>query len=232
MINISHCSIMENSFTALKSVLCLFIHSTLPLGNHWSFSVSTVLLFLECSKVGIICFVAFLDWFLPLSKRHVKFIHVFSLLDSIQFSSVAQSCPTLCNTMNCSTPGLPVHHQLQEFLKLMSIKSVMSSNHLVICHPLLLLPPTPPSIRGFSNQSTLRIGGQSIGLSALASVLPMNTQDWSPLEWTGWISLQSKRLSRVFSNTTVKSINSSALSFLHSPTLTSIHDNWKNHSFE
>ena len=89
MIHISHCSIMENSFTALKSVLCLFIHSTLPFGNRWSFSVSTVLLLLECSKVGIICFVAFLDWFLPLSKRHVKFIHVFSLLDSVQFSSVA-----------------------------------------------------------------------------------------------------------------------------------------------
>ena len=68
-------------------------------------------------------------------------------------------------------------------------------------------------------------GGQSIGASA--SVLPMNIQDWSPLGWTGWISLQSRGLSRVFSNTTVKSINSLALSFLHSPTLTSIHDYWK-----
>ena len=75
-------------------------------------------------------------------------------------------------------------------------------------------------------------GGQSIGVSALASVLPMNSQDWSPLEWTGWISLQSKGLSRVFSNTQFKSINSSALSLLHSPTLTSIHGYWKNHSFD
>ena len=66
-------------------------------------------------------------------------------------------------------------------------------------------------------------GGQSIGVSVLASVLPKNTQNWSPLEWTGWISLQSKGLSRVFSNTQFKSINSSVLSFLHSPTLTSIH---------
>ena len=71
-------------------------------------------------------------------------------------------------------------------------------------------------------------GGQSTGASALASFLPKNTQDWSPLEWTGWISLQCKGLSRVFSNTTFKSINSSALSFLHSPTFTSIHDHWKN----
>ena len=74
---------------------------------------------------------------------------------------------------------------------------------------------------------------QSIGVSALASVLPMNTQDWSPLGWTGWISLQSKGLSWVFSNTTVfKSIYSSALSFLYSPTLKSIHEHWKNHSLD
>ena len=75
-------------------------------------------------------------------------------------------------------------------------------------------------------------GGQSIGVSASTSVLPMNTQDWSPLEWTDWISLQSKGLSRVFSDTTVQSINSSVLSLLHSPTLTSIHDHRKNHSLD
>ena len=64
--------------------------------------------------------------------------------------------------------------------KLMSIESVMPSSHLILCHPLLLLPPIPPSIRVFSNESTVSWGGQSIGVSALASVLPMNTQDWSP----------------------------------------------------
>ena len=74
-----------------------------------------------------------------------------------QFSSVAQSCPTLCDPMNRSTPGLPVHHQLPEFTQLMSIKSVMPSSHLILCRPLLLLPPTPPSIRVFSNESTLRM---------------------------------------------------------------------------
>ena len=86
--------------------------------------------------------------------------------------------------------------------KLKSIKSVMPSSHLILCHPLLLLPPILPSIRVFSNVSTLRIGGQSIGVSALASFLPKNTQDWPPLEWTG--SPCSPRDSQVFSNTTVQ----------------------------
>ena len=92
----------------------------------------------------------------------------------------------------------------RSLLKPMSIESVMSSDHLILCHPLLLLPPIPPSIRIFSNESTLAWGGQSIAVSASASVLPVNTQDWSPLGWTGWISLQTKGLSRVFSNTTVQ----------------------------
>ena len=76
--------------------------------------------------------------------------------------------------------------------------------HLILCCPLLLLPPIPPSIRVFSMSQLFAWGGQSIGVSASASVLPMNTQDLSPLGWTGWISLQSKRLSSVFSNTTVQ----------------------------
>ena len=74
---------------------------------------------------------------------------------SVHFSSVAQSCPTLCDPMNRSTPGLPVHHQLLESTKPMSIESVMPSSHLVLCRPLLLLPPIPPSIKVFSNESTL-----------------------------------------------------------------------------
>ena len=74
-----------------------------------------------------------------------------------QFSSVAQPCLTLCDPMNCSTPGLPVYHQLPEFIQLMSIESVMPSSHLILCHPLLLLPPIPPSIRVFSKESTLRV---------------------------------------------------------------------------
>ena len=87
-------------------------------------------------------------------------------------------------------------------LKLMSIESVMPSNHLIPCHPLLLPPSIFPSIRVFSNESVIARGGQSIGVSVL--VLPMNIQDWFPLGLIGWISLQSKRLSRVFSNTTIQ----------------------------
>ena len=74
-----------------------------------------------------------------------------------QFSSVTQSSPTICNPMNRSTPGLPVHHQLPEFTQLMSIASVMPSNHLILRRPLLLMPSVFPSIRVFSNESVLRI---------------------------------------------------------------------------
>ena len=76
---------------------------------------------------------------------------------SLQFSSVAQLCLTLCDPMDCSMPGFPVHHQLQSLLKLMSIKLVMPSNHLILCHPLLLPTSIFPSIRVFSNKSVLCI---------------------------------------------------------------------------
>ena len=75
----------------------------------------------------------------------------------VQFSSVAQSCPTLCDPTNRSTPGLPVHHKVPEFTQLMPIESVMPSSHLILCCHLLLLPPVPPSIRVFSNESTLHM---------------------------------------------------------------------------
>ena len=94
----------------------------------------------------------------------------------------------------------------QSLLKLMFIKSVIPSNHLILCHPLLLLPSIFPSIGwdSFQMSQFFTTGGQSIGVSASASVLPMNIQDWFPLGGTGWISLQSKGLSRVFSNTIVQ----------------------------
>ena len=87
-----------------------------------------------------------------------------------------------------------------------------------------------PESGSFPMRELFTSGGQNIGVSASASVLPKNIQDWSPLRWTGWISLQSKGLSRVFSNIQFKSNNSLTLSFLYSPTLTSIHDYWKNQS--
>ena len=108
------------------------------------------------------------------------------------------------------------------------------------CHPAISssvihfssCPQSLPASGSFPMSQLFIWGGQSTGVSASASVLPMNTQDWSPLVWTGWISLQSKGPSRVFSNPTVQSINFSALSFLHSLTLTSLYDRWKKHSLD
>ena len=91
----------------------------------------------------------------------------------------------------------------QGLLKLMSIESVMPSNHLILCCPLLLLPSVFHRIRVFSSESALRIRWSKYW-SFSFNISPMSTQDWSPLGWTGWISLQSKGLSRVFSNTTVQ----------------------------
>ena len=122
----------------------------------------------------------------------------------VQFSSLSQVSLTLCDPMDCSTPGFHVHHQLSELLKLMSIKSVMPSNHLILCHPLLLLPSVSPSIRVFSNESVPpnrwpKYWGFSFSNSPSNeySGLISCTIDWL-------ISLQSKGLSRVFSNITVQ----------------------------
>ena len=121
-----------------------------------------------------------------------------------QFSSVAQSCLTLCNPMDCSTPGFLVHHHSRSLLKLMSIESVMPFNHLILCCPFLLLPSLFPSIRLFSKESVLHTRWPKYWSFSFSIVLPMNIQDWFPLGLTDWISLQSKGLSRVFSNTTVQ----------------------------
>ena len=122
----------------------------------------------------------------------------------VQFRSVTQSCPTLCNPMNHSMPGLPVHHQLPEFTQTRPLSQW--------CHPAISstvipfssCPQSLPASESFPKCQFFAPGGQSIRVSASTPVLPMNTQDPSPLGWTGWISLQSKGLSRVFSNTTVQ----------------------------
>ena len=138
--------------------------------------------------------------------HHVNIIRDYSLksFSSVQFSSVTQLCLTLCDPMNCSTPGLPVHHQLPEFTQthVHWVGDAIQPSHPLLF--LLLLPPIFPSIRSFQMRQFFESGGQSIRVSASTWVLPMNTQDWSPLGWTGWISLQSKGLSRAFSNTTVQ----------------------------
>ena len=121
-----------------------------------------------------------------------------------QFSSVSQSCLTLCNPMNCSMQGLPVRHQLPEFTQthVHRVGDAIQPSHPVI--PFFSCPQSLPASGSFPMSQLFAWGGQSIEVSAPASVLPVNIQDWSPLEWTGWISLQSKGLSRVFSNTTVQ----------------------------
>ena len=98
--------------------------------------------------------------------------------------------------------------------------------------PFSSCPQSFPASGSFPMSQFLASGGQSIGASASTSVLPMNIQDWFPLGWTGWISLQSNGLSGVFSNTTVQKHHSSVLSFLYRPALTSKHDYWKNHSLD
>ena len=130
-------------------------------------------------------------------------VEVQFLGQSVQFSSVAQLCLTVCDPMDCSTPGLPVHHQLLELTQThvhwVGDRWTISSSVVPFSFYLQSF-----SASGSFPMSQLSSGGQSIGVSALASVPPMNTQEWSPLGWTGWISLQSKGLSRVFSNTTVQ----------------------------
>ena len=122
------------------------------------------------------------------------------LLSSVQFSCLV--------TSNSATPWTAAHQaslssESRTLLKLMSIELVMPFSHLILCYP-LLLPSIFPSIRVFSISQFFASGGQSIGASASASVLPMNIQDWFPLGLTGLISLLFKGLSRVFSSTTVQ----------------------------
>ena len=119
-------------------------------------------------------------------------------------------------------------------LNLMSIRSVMPSNHLILCHPFSSRLQSFPLSEFFPVSQFFASGDQHIRTLASALVLPLNTQDWFPLGWTGWISLQSKGLSRVFSNTTIQKHQFFGVqhSLCESPVLTSIHDHWKNHSFD
>ena len=131
-----------------------------------------------------------------------------------------------------ATPWTVARQASMSITNFQSLIKLVSINNLILCCPFLLLPSVFPSIRVFANESIFHIRFPNIGASASASVLPMNIQDWFPLGLTGLIALQSKGLSKVFSNTQFKSINSLVLSFLHGPTLTSIHDYWKNHSLD
>ena len=143
-------------------------------------------------------------------------------------SSVAQLGPILWTPWTAAHQASLSITNYWNLLKLMSVESVMPSNHLIFCRPLQSFPASG----SFPVSQFFASGVQNIGVSASASVLPMNFQDWFPLGWTGWISLQSKDSQESSPTSQFKSINSSALSFLYSPTLTSIHDYWKNHSLD
>ena len=123
---------------------------------------------------------------------------------------VSQSVQSLSCVRVFATPWTTAHQASLSITnsqgppKPMSIESVMPSNHLILCCPLLLLLPIPTTSESFPMSQLFASGGQSTGVSALASFLPKKSQGWSPSEWTGWISVQSKGLSRVFSNTTVQ----------------------------
>ena len=150
----------------------------------------------------------------------------------VQFRSATQLDPTLHNPMDCSTPGLPVHHQFLEFIQLRSIDSVMPSNHLIACLPPLLLPSIFPSIRVFSNKSVLRIRWPkywsfSFNISSFNEYSGLIS---FRMDWFDLLSVQGTLKSLLQHHSS--SINSSVLSFLYRPSLTSIHDYWKNHSLD
>ena len=168
-----------------------------------------------------------------MSYRLTDYTFFFPLGCTFKFNSVQP----LSRVRLFLTPWIAAHQAFlsittcQSLPKLMSIESMVPSISSSL-DPFSSCPQSFPASGYFPMSQLFTSGGQSIGVSASTSVLPTNTQDWFPLGWTGWISLQSKGLSRVFFNPTVKSINSLALSFLYNPTLTPIHDHWKNHSLD
>ena len=152
---------------------------------------------------------------------------------SLQFSSVSYSVWLFVNPWTAACQASLCITSSRSLLKLMSVESVMSSNHLILCHPLLFLPSIFPSIRVFSNKSVLLIRWPKYWtFQWSASDLSMNIQDWFPLGLTGWISLQPKGLSESSPTPQFKSIGSSVLSLLYGPALISIRDYWKNHNFD
>ena len=147
------------------------------------------------------CLSKIINWLIKMAFFCYKFIWMVLTFGSVQLFSHVQLFATPW-TAACQASLSITNSRI--LLKLRSIESVMPSSHFILCHPLLLPPSIFPSIRVFSNESVLFIRCQSIEVSALLSVLLMNIQDWFSLGLTGWISLLSKGLSRVFSNTTVQ----------------------------
>ena len=154
-----------------------------------------------------------------------------------QTQSVSQSVQSLSHVRLFATPWTAAHQaslsitNTQSLLKLMSIKSVMPSNHLILCHPLLLLPSVFPSIRVFSSESVLHIRWPKY-YSFSFSISPSNEYSGLISFRIVWLDLLAVQVLKSSPTPQFKTINSSTLSFLYSPTLTSIHDHWKNHHFD
>ena len=171
-----------------------------------------------------------LNWIPLLQRMFIRTISKTRMGSQDQFSHSVVSDSATPWTTACQA-SLSITNSWN-LLKLMSIGLVMPSKHLILCHPLILSPSIFASIRVFSDESALRMRWPKYW-SFSFNISPSNdTQNWSPLGWTGWISLQSRDSQESSPTPQFKSINSSALSFLYSPTLTSIYDYLKNHSLD
>ena len=168
-----------------------------------------------------------MDWFFWPSVHSVL-----GLICSVQFSSVTRHVWLFATPWTAACQASLSITNSWSLLKLMSIESVMPSKHLILCLPILRRLQFSTASGSFLMSQFFASDDQSIAVSASTLVLPMNIQDWFPSGLTGWISLQSKGLSRVFSNTTVQKHQFFGTQLSFSPTLTSIHDHWKNHSLD
>ena len=155
-----------------------------------------------------------------------------SVLNTMLVSSVAQLCPTLCDPINRSTPGLPVHHPLPSPPKPMSIESMMPSNHLILCCPVLFLPSIFPSIRVFSNESALFIRWPKYWSFSFSIILSNEHPGLISfrMDWLDLLAVQGTCKSLLQHHSLKASILQHSAFF--SPTLTSIYDHWKNHSLD
>ena len=174
-----------------------------------------------------VCVCVFLSWSFKKSLDQRYLIEMQH--KPVQFNSVQSLSHVLLFETAAQQASLSITNS-QSLLKLMSIELVMPSNHLILCHPLFLLPSVVPNIRVFPKESH-QVKLQSTGASASVSFFPMNIQGLFSLGSTGLISLLSKGLSRSPAPE-FKSIDFPVFSLLYGPTLTSIHDSWKNHSFD
>ena len=200
---------ISNSFLYIKMLFCSFLRLHNKLLKMWWL------------QFGLNFEVKYLfSYVSSINSVHFSSVQVLSRVWLFATTWIATHKASLCITNSTS------------LFKLMSIESVILFNHLILSHPLLLLLSIFSSIRVFPMSQSFELGGQCTGISASASVLPMNTQDRFPLGLMGLTSLQSKGLLESSPTPQFKSTHSSALSFLYSLTLTSIHDYRKNHSFD